>query len=200
MHIDRIETAGPDKRARRIFYDGGEVARTTSASVVRAVGLEEGALIESDLDELLGDAELAQAKERALRLLGYRERSTGEVRQRLGQDGYPRSVVDAVIERLTELALIDDERFAASWCRSRRLAGYGPSRVRSELLRRGLSKDLAEQALLEAYDGGDAVEMARRALRGRIPESPQDRQKALRRLISKGFDLPTALRAIEGED
>lgn len=194
----RIEPAGPDSRARRLIFDD-DSTRTTSAAALKQLGLDDGATTIDDatLEAALDEIELPLAKERALGLLGYRERTCGEVARKLRENGYPSHVVNAVVARFSELELIDDARFARSWSRSRASAGYGRRRVARELAEKGVDKQLAEDVLGEVYaDSSDDVARARSALRGATATTRKERDRLLRRLISRGFDMSTALQAI----
>lgn len=195
--IERIEVAGPDRRARRLVFSDPDIEpRTTSAAVVRALGLEDGAEEEyADLEEALSDAEANFARERALRVLGYRERSVHELTRRLRDDGYPDCVVDTVVERLQELALVDDERFAAQWVRARTAARFGPSRIRRELREKGIAEQIIEAVLPRDADD-EVVERARSVLGSAPLETREQRDRAMGKLLRKGFDRQTALRAL----
>src|SRR5439155_11508566 len=54
------------------------------------------------------------AKDRALRLLGVRDRSRRELERRLQQAGFEREEIDQALDALASVGLIDDERFAAT--------------------------------------------------------------------------------------
>ena len=196
--ITSIENAGPGNRARRLVLDEGTQIRLTAASVVKDLSLESGQIHEPEsLASELDEAEVRLAKERALRILGYRERSAAEVDQRLLDDGYPPEVARDTVARFSELGLIDDSRFAAVYSRSRLAAGFGTRRIASELKQRGVAPEIAVSALREAMDGYDEVERAIGALRGRVPRDRRERERLLRHLVSKGFDLSTALAALD---
>lgn len=198
--IVRIERAGPESKARRLVFDD-ETTRLTSAAAVRLLALEPDApLTPDDADALLEQVEPDLAKEHALRLLGYRDRSIAELRRKLGDAGYPPVVVDATVGRLRELDLLDDARFALLWARSRSSAGYGRRRVARELADKGVTQAIAAEALDEVFDTDDQVARARQLLLGPVPGSRSERDRLLRRLLSRGFDMSTALTALRGID
>lgn len=198
--IVRIERAGPESKARRLVFDD-ETTRLTSAAAVRLLALEPDApLTPDDADALLEQVEPDLAKEHALRLLGYRDRSIAELRRKLGDAGYPPVVVDATVGRLRELDLLDDARFALLWARSRSSAGYGRRRVARELADKGVTQAIAAEALDEVFDTDDQVARARQLLLGPVPGSRSERDRLLRRLLSRGFDMSTALSALRGID
>lgn len=197
----RIEDAGPDRKARRLFFEGVEHPRTTSAAATRALELNEGQVVDlDDLESALAAVEADQARERALRLLGYRERSVQELRQRLTYDGYPAPIVATTVDRMIELSLVDDARFASAWVRARQNAGFGPRRIRSELSRAGVSDEIASEALGECGEERDEIDRAREALRGRTASDRADRDRLVRRLVSRGFSLQTAIAAVAQDE
>jgi len=194
--IERIESVGPDARARRIFFADGSPARVTSAAAVRLLGLEVGREVEPD--QVLGALatnEPQLARDRALQLLGYRERSSQELTQRLHRDGYPDGIVDEVVSRFCEVELVDDRRFASAWIRSRVSAGYGLRRIKRELREKGVADDVVEDAVVES-ELEDELLRARAALRGRAPRDSKEREKLVRRLVGRGFDLRVAVDAV----
>lgn len=195
--IARIEGAGPDRKARRLFLEGSEETLTTSAAVVKALGLTESDDV--DLDELRDamNATAAEcAKERALRLLTHRERSAAELHGRLRDDGYPPATAHAIVERMTELGLVDDERFARMWARSRALSGMGRQRITRELAAKGVSPQLIADALSDTLEE-EEFDRALSSLRSRpVPTDRKGRERLIRRLITRGYSLGVAAAAV----
>jgi regulatory protein len=195
--IQRIESVGPDRRARRLFFEDSSEARVTSAAVLKLLSLDVGS--EVDLDQLhaaLAEQEPQLARERALQLLGYRERSRAELRQRLLENGYPTGVVDSVVDRFCEVELVDDVRFASAWVRTRASGGYGRRRIARELAEKGVDESIINSALSDELTD-DELCRARASLRGRQPRDAKDRQRLVRRLVSRGFEFRTALDAVD---
>jgi regulatory protein len=194
--LTAIASVGPDLRARRLLFEDG-TERTTAAAVVRSLCLEEGSVLDTRcIDEELAGAEAEQARERALRLIGYRERSASEVRTRLVDDGYPTAIASRVVSRLQELQLIDDVRFADMWVRGRSSAGYGQRRIRRELAEKGVAEEVVND-LLSGLSEDEELDRALRSLRSRSIGSRAEREKAIRSLLGKGFDMRTALAAVD---
>lgn len=123
--------------------------------------------IEPELLKSLERAEqVARLWQRALRLLAVRPRSREEVVRRLSGRADP-DVIAHVVGELERRGLVDDLRFARQWARARRESrGLGAARLRYELLRKGVDREVAEQAVAEAAadDESLAVEVARRRL------------------------------------
>jgi len=200
IKIIAIETTGRSPRARRLRFDHAE-PRLTCSSVVKLLGLGEGDVWdEQRLAEALQEAEPELAKERAFRMLGYRERSRHELLCGLVDDGFSPHTADAVVDRLEEIALVDDVRFSTMWARSRVRAGFDRRRIRRELEEKGVDPAIIAEALDEAAPAEDSLERARAALRGRRATDRAGRDKLVRRLVSRGFDLQTAIAAASAQD
>jgi len=103
-----------------------------------------------------------------LRLLTVRARTRAELAGQLTKRGYPEDVSAGVLDRLTDVGLVDDEDFAEQWVRSRYVnAGKGKRALASELRTKGVD-DEAEQLVADKLrrerltDGTDDVKVARR--------------------------------------
>jgi regulatory protein len=197
--IERIETVGPGSKARRLIFDDGSEPRLTSAAAIRELKLVAGAHISAqEVDTALAAVEYVLAKNRALRLLGYREHSAMELRRKLEDTGYPHAIAQVVTDRFVEIELVDDARFAQMWTRTRLAAGYGPRRIKQELALRGIEALLVEQVLADSTDDGvDDVDRARAALHGRVATDRASRDRLMRRLINRGFSPSDAHRALD---
>lgn len=79
-------------------------------------------------------------------LLGRRDYSEKELRDRLARKGAEPADVDRVIERLADLGLVDDAKYAAAFVRSRRRK-KGAFAIRRELRRKGIEGMAADRAL-----------------------------------------------------
>ena len=119
----------------------------------------------------------------ALRRLAAAPRSCAQIRESLTERGVPPVITEHVIERFTEVGLLDDQAFARSWVLSRSQSrGLARSALRRELLAKGVDTDLIDVALAQVDDEAElrrAMDVAsRRAshLRG------ESRGTAVRRL------------------
>ena len=75
-------------------------------------------------------------RERALRHLARRDHSRAELTRKLAAHG-DADEIEAVIERMGELGLQSDTRYAEAFVRGKS-GRFGASRLRSELARRGI--------------------------------------------------------------
>ena len=144
--------------------------------------------------------------EAAAVFLGVRQRSVAETRHRLLRLGYPQRLVAIVIERLTEMAYLDDAAFARDWVESRdRTRPRGESALRSELALKGVPRDVVDEVLAgrRSAAGADdpnraaaeALLARRRAAFEREPDLRRRRDKAYALLARNGFDPETCREA-----
>lgn len=138
------------------------------------------------------------AYQQALGLLVRREHSRRELKHKLARRGHESGEIEAALETLSRQDFQNDVRFAQAMARSRLAAGYGPVRIRAELVQHGLDGGLVEQAIADL--GCDwpaqAAELAARRFRQKIPVDPSMRRKAAGFLLRRGFDTGIAYAAV----
>lgn len=194
--VTDIKSPRRGSKRRAIELDHSEW-RETSSEVLASLGVRAGHIApEAELAEALDEAEPKYARERALRLLTYRERSAAEMRARLLEDGYPEAVASDVVDALQRTGLLDDERFARMMARVlTQVRGMGRARALRELISKGVDAGLARACLDEALPPDAELEAAAKlahALAAR-PAATVDRIAA--RLARKGYSASIALRA-----
>lgn len=135
------------------------------------------------------------------RLLAWqarREHSRHELLGKLQRAGAPLHLlnVDALLDRLAELGLQDDQRTASLHLRQQLARGRGQRAIRQKLQQTGLEQVLEPEALA----GLDWVAQATDVLRRRFGDAPasDDRERArrVRFLQYRGFSLSQALAAL----
>jgi len=156
-------TGVSERRGRSSVSVDGEFWAELDSAVAIESGLREGAALSwEELDRVKVAGERPLAMTRALNLLGYRARSEGELRERLGRYGYAPETIEAVIGRLGELAYLDDEEFARQRAQEK-ARKYGPRRVSADLVKSGVGRELASRAVAEEFEGRSELEDARSA-------------------------------------
>ena len=139
----------------------------------------------------------SQLMEKALSLLSYRAHSRKELSDKLRRKGgCSEEELNAVLNRLEELGFLNDETYAAAVVRHAAAKGYGKNRVAAELARRGISKDLWDEALSEMPESDDMLD---RLVHARLRD-PQDRdevRKVSAALVRKGYSWSEVRQAIQ---
>jgi regulatory protein len=143
----------------RVFVDG-EFWAEIDAGVAAERGLYEGTVLSvEELGEARVAGERALAMSCALGFLGYRARSTTEVRDRLRRYGYAEETIEEVVGRLVELGYLDDEEFARDLARQK-ARKYGPRQVTMDLRRGGIEPELARGVVEQEFAGRSELEAA----------------------------------------
>jgi len=115
--------------------------------------------------------------------------------------GFSSELIETVLDRLVEVQLQSDQRFAPLFVRSRALKGYGPVRIAMELRQKGVSETLVRQALQQSEL--DWFESAARQCRKRFGDQPAtdraEQAKRWRFLQYRGFDSEQTRYALQSE-
>ena len=193
------------RRRRRSLYllvlDGQEGptvdVRTFDESAYR-VG---GTITEEQLAALLETSEYNRARDRALYLLGLRDYACRELTKKLLTEARP-EIAERVVERLTEVGLLDDERYAErlAQCLSRSKQ-YPKRRVAQELQRRGVDRETAQSAAeeIDCEDYKQALALIVKRYYNKMNER-ESRQKVMAALARRGFSYEAIRQAMAAYD
>ena len=164
-----LKQTAPERFLAR--FDTGEEVRTTLA-VVTDFHLRSGKELTSpELDALRAASERSCCRQRALRIIGARAMSVKELTDRLKEKGESPENAEDAAAWLQEMHLLDDAQYAAMCVRHYAAKGYGAGRIRSELYRRGIPRELWDDALQELPEQDDQIDtLLRRRLRSDTPD------------------------------
>jgi len=148
-----------------------------------------------------------QARALCLRLLTARARTRAELAGQLAKRGYPDEVSARVLDRLTDVGLLDDADFAEQWVHARLAnAGKGKRALAAELHTKGVDKDLITSVLggiNPAAERGRAEELVRKRLRRENLSDQAADARVTRRLVGmlarRGFSQSIAFEVVSVE-
>jgi regulatory protein len=109
------------------------------------------------------------------------------------------SQTEAIVERITQSGLLDDEAFAQFWVENReRFRPRGVRALRYELRGKGLDDEVIEQALASVDASASAYRAAGKKARqwSQLDES-EFRRKLVAFLARRGFDYSVAREVVE---
>ena len=135
--------------------------------------------------------------EKAVTLLSYRAHSRKELSDKLKhKTGCKDAELAEVLDRLEELGFLNDRTHASSVVRSCARKGYGAQRALSELARRGIPKELREEALADMPETDGTLEQL---IRGRLrnPANRDEVRKVSAAMIRRGYTWDEIRHAIE---
>ena len=133
-----------------------------------------------------------KAKEYAFLLLKFRLRSEKELLGRLKQKGFSEESSQDTVNFLKDKQFIDDRVFARGWVASRLKRPFGLRRIRQELARKGLDKQVIEEALIQAKEEYDEAGIVRQLAEQRFSklkgiEPLKAKQRVYAYLMRRGF-------------
>lgn len=145
MILREIKQTSPE-RFTLIFDDGTELK--TTLGIITERFIHSGMDFDEDAyNELVSACTLALSKARALRIINARPMSREELRKRLIEKGETPENAEECAEWLCQMGLINDAEYAGSVVRHCAAKGYGASRIKQELRRHGVSRELWDEAM-----------------------------------------------------
>ena len=134
---------------------------------------------------------MSEALACAVRLLARREHSLAELQDKLGQKGYSQEDSKAALARCLRDGLQSDARFAESLTRTRVMQGYGPVKIRQELLAKKVSRELIDDVLRVEQDNwiSHATRVLEKKYASSVDASFAEKQKQKQFLLYRGFSM-----------
>lgn len=186
----RIKEVKPSQRKKGRFLvvlEGGDILRVTEEELLR-FGLRSGDELEGEAWEALQkSAKASQVKAKAAGMIGRRALSKSELQRRLVRGGAAESDARAAADWLEDIGAVDDPAYAAAVVRDYGRRGYGPAKIREELRRRGVPRELWEAALEELPDSDEILDdLIRKRCRGDLTD-PREVKRLSDGLMRRGF-------------
>jgi regulatory protein len=182
--LREIKQTSPE-RFTLVFDDGTELK--TTLGIITERFIHSGMDFDEDAyNELVSACTLALAKARALRIINARPMSREELRKRLVEKGETPENAEECAEWLCQMGLINDAEYAGSVVRHYAAKGYGASRIKQELRRHGVSRELWDEAMEQMPEQDEYLA---RFLRSRLSD-PGDRaqvKKVSDALFRRGY-------------
>jgi len=199
MFITNIRQTSPG-RLTVTFEDGSEVKTTLGA--VTDLRLFSGRNLEDELyEEFILSSRRSLARERALEILSRRSMSRHELKKKLIEKGEDEDIAEYCAAWLADNGLINDESYAQALGRHYAAKGFGPGRLKAELSKRGIDRELWEEAL-ESMPVNEAKIDKFIAARLKDPTDREQVRKVSAALFRRGHswdEIRTALSRFECE-
>lgn len=200
MKIARIETSKYVQERVLVYPEGGDPLRITRDELLQ-FGLYQGMDLSPELVVQLQQAgKRSESRARAARMASSRMLSKKELTERLEKKGVAPETADETAEWLESLGAVDDAAYAGVIVRHYG-GSYGERRVRQELQRRGIPRELWDEALSQLPDSAETIDrILQTKLRGKAPDSAA-LKKLSDALLRRGFswsDIRPALNRLGG--
>lgn len=186
MLITKLEKI--DKKRTKVYIDY-EYAFLLYPSDIRKYKIEEEQEITVEIyEEILEDTIYRRAKQKALAILKFMDRSESELVAKLKMAHYTEEIVNRTIEYVRSYHYIDDERYATNYIVSRKDT-KSRKQIQMELLHKGISKEVIENIFPKNPDNDK--EALKKAIRKKTDDienlSMEQKQKLFTSLYRKGF-------------
>lgn len=147
MEITKISLQ-KDKSRYNIYLDG-EFAFGIDYRIKEEFNLYKGKCLDLETIKVLKDKDnIKKAKNRAYNFLSYRQRTCEEMKVYLESKDYNIQTIEIVISELLEEGYLNDYKFAETFLLEKsNLKAYGPYRIKYELGKKGISRDIIERVL-----------------------------------------------------
>lgn len=200
MTVTKIEAYGGKSKFSKIFADG-EYLISLPPELIERFKIEVGAQIDEQQIKTLSEAALVRrARERLLYSLDRRLHSEKELREKLRQN-YPPHIIDAAINELSRLGLVDDEAFARAFADQRlHINKKGPYAIVSELILKGVDKMLARRVVDELTSDCDDEYTAALSVAEKYKkdlDTPKGKQRLYAALARRGFGYSVVKRVMQ---
>lgn len=144
----------------------------------------------------------ARARDIVLRQLAFAPRPRAVLAEKLRSKEIPDEVAGPVLDRYTELGLIDDRSYAASYVTAQhRDRGLGRYALQAELRRKGVAEDDLQEAVADIDTGAEArraAELVGKRITAAMTAGPEAaRRRLLGQLSRRGYPPSLATRVVE---
>ena len=202
MKITRIENSKHVQERVLVFLEEGDPLRITGHELLQ-FGLYPGMDLSPQLVvQLQAAGQRSESRVKAARLASGRMLSRKELTDKLSRKGIDPDTAEETADWLESLGAVDDVAYAGVIARHYAASGYGPGPVRQELQKRGVSRELWDDALSQLPDSADAIDrFLQKKLSGRTPDRAT-LKKLSDALLRRGFswsDIRPALNRL-GEE
>lgn len=194
MIVERIVSKDDEKAT--VFFDNGEKL-VLHKDVLYQSGLRKGDEVSSDRFSSLNHQETFYLiKQKAFRLLQRRIHTSRELYTKLRQKFSDELLIKNCLTELKQKGFINDREFAFAFISEKQKSKkWSKAKLKSELIKRGVSNEIISEVLNQAFDTKketeSAKELAEKKL-SQIVKKENDKRKVFQKIMmylqSKGYD------------
>ncbi|MBE7022125.1 MAG: hypothetical protein E7414_02775 [Ruminococcaceae bacterium] len=197
MIVTKIEPQKRHKNRSSVYLDGSFAFGISNFDLYKFRITEGAELTEEALSQLRQAALCQDARQYALRLLDARAYTEKAIIKKLTERGTDPIAISDTISFLKEYQYIDDAAYASRYIQAAvRNGKSGKRKIIYDLIAKGISKELAEQAASEVSfeEEESVIPILEKKLKGDY--SFPSKMKAKRYLLSRGFAAEAVDRAL----
>lgn len=182
-----------------ILDDGSELLLDSETVYIEKIKV--GSEIENT-EELIYKSDYKRAKSRALWYLSRSSHSEKELYSKLLRGGFSETASRDAVERMKELALINDEAYAARLAEYYKGSGISANESVQKMLQKGINRELAKSFFEDEEDEIDKIKYLLEHKYSKKLGDEESVKKVFAALIRKGFsyrDVRDALKSYSEE-
>ncbi len=189
-----IEELKPSKRVEGRWLavlEDGSILRVGEGEVIDFALCAGKELSEEEAERLQAAARRSSLKAKAIDLLMKRPQSRKELGRKLKEWEAADGEIQLICDRMEELGYLDEEEYAGRIVRHYAAKGFGERKLRDELYRRGIPRELWDEALgqIQEEDSACVIDaFLEKKLKG--SHDPKDVKKASDALARRGYRWP----------
>ena len=171
--------------------EDGSILRVGEGEVVEFALYAGKELSEEETECLQDAAHRSGLKSKAIELLMRKPQSRKELGRKLREWEATDEEIEAICDRMEELGYLNEPEYAGRIVRHYAAKGFGERKIRDELYRRGVPRELWDEALeqIEEEDNAAAIDaFLEKKLKG--SHDPKDVKRASDALARRGYRWP----------
>ena len=171
--------------------EDGSILRVGEGEVVEFALYAGKELSEEETERLQDAAHRSGLKYKAIELLMRKPQSRKELGRKLREWEATDEEIEAICDRMEELGYLNEPEYAGRIVRHYAAKGFGERKIRDELYRRGVPRELWDEALeqIEEEDNAAAIDaFLEKKLKG--SHDPKDVKRASDALARRGYRWP----------
>lgn len=95
---------------------------------------------------------MISARDYALKVIGFKDRTEKEIREKLTQKGYDEIIIEDETEFLKSYGFINDSRYTERFTHDAiNIKKWGKARIKTELLRKGIDREIIENTIEDIF-------------------------------------------------
>lgn len=203
VRIHRIEVQKKNSFRYSLYSEEGFISGVSDSTLTKH-NLKKGTLIDERLYQSISqEEEKWSIREYLVRLLGRRDHASYELKLKGLKKGYGSEFLDEIISELEEKNYINNVAFAQKYAHDKfRFNDWGPNKIRIELIKKQIDKQIIENVLEEEFDQISTIESIEKLIIKKKPSllrssEEKRRKKIFDFLFRKGYDSNVILKEID---
>lgn len=200
MKITRIVEQEKQKGRYSLFVDGKYAFSLSETALLQSKLATGQELAKEDLKRWKQESADDKIYSNALRYAAMRQRSTWEVQQYLRRKEASPTLAEKILNKLSDIGLLNDETFARAWVQNRRLLRPTSKRkLQQELRAKHVPDQVIDVTLAEEGDDENAALRAIVAKKRNLPRYKAEPMKLMQYLARQGFNYED-IKSVLSED